>query len=330
MSGWLRTCRGAANFRFSTNRPTVGDTRVQKTLGSAEPFMQDKKLWVAITAHNPLSRLECLIGVVKEYSSYPCEVLINVYVNYDAQDSADLLKSILERVSNKTIEIRVASPGYENWYLTWAHKTDLALAVLNRAADFYIYQENDMHLSLENFKYWYKWQPRLKPLGLEPGFARFEKYSGKRVLFDNYFPYSLTRVTPKIWGDRGFEVSKILVLDREVNFFVQLANPYYGAMILAQSDAEKYIRTASFDPELSYSRVGVRNWPIADRSSMGLAFESPPTPYEHRRCVPVHRTSAGYEIYDVGLIWHEDTKYSVELERQHGELKDCATMLSLD
>ena len=121
----------------------MGDTRVQKTLGSAEPFMLDKKLWVAITAHNPLSRLECLIGVVREYSSCPCDVFINVYINYDAQDSTELLKSILERVSTKTIEIKVASPGYENWYLTWAHKTDLALAVLNRAADFYIYMSTD-------------------------------------------------------------------------------------------------------------------------------------------------------------------------------------------
>ena len=315
---------------MSTETASVGDTRVQQSLGSAEPEMRDKKLWVAVTAHNPLARLDCLVGVIKEYSKYSCEVCINVYINYDAQDSANLLQSVLERVSNKTVDVKIASPGYENWYLTWAHKTDLALAVLNHAADFYVYQENDMHLTFENFKYWVKWMPRLRPLGLEPGFVRFEKYKNKKVAFDNYFPYSLKRVTPSIWGSVGFEVPKILVIDREVNFFVQLANPYYGAMILSQSSAEQYIRSTSFDPELSYSLVGIRNWPIADRSSMGLAFENVPSPYEHRRCVPVHKTPEGYSVCDVGLIWHEDTKYSVELEKKHGDLIDCAKMLALD
>lgn len=316
---------------MNTEVSHVGVTRVQEDLGSAELCMKDKKIWVAITAHNPLARLDCLVGVIKEYSDYPCDVCINVYVNYDAQESVELLEAVLKRVSSKTVEIKVASPAYENWYLTWAHKTDLALAVLNRAADFYIYQENDMHLSLENFKYWLKWSPRLKPLGLEPGFVRFEKYKNKQIAFDNYFPYSLTRETPAVWGSVGFTVPKILVIDREVSFFVQLANPYYGAMVLGQSDAETYIRSQSFDPELSYSLVGIRNWPIADRSSMGLAFETKPEfPYEHRRCVPVSRAKKGYVLNSTGLIWHEDTKYSAELEKIHGELIDCANMLSLE
>jgi len=309
--------------------PHVGDTRVQKSLGSAEPDMKGKKLWVAITAYNPLSRLDCLIGVIKEYSDYPCDVNIYVYINYDAQEVADQLQQVLNRVSSKTVEIKIAPPGFENWYLTWAHKTDLALAILNRAADFYIYQENDMHLTLDNFKYWFKWRPRLKPLGLEPGFVRFEKYKNKKVPFDNYFPYSLTHPTPRIWGDRGFDVPKILVIDREVDFFVQLANPYYGAMVLDQDMGETYIRSDSFDPELSYAKVGVRNWPIADRSSMGVAFEFVPDGYEHRRCVPVSRIGDCYAILDSGLIWHDDLKYSPELEKLHGELKDCANILTL-
>jgi hypothetical protein len=302
---------------------------VQKVLGPAEPDMKGKKLWVAITAYKPLDRIDPLINVVRAYNAFECEVCINVYVDYDSQDDVEDLEKVLASVSTATIDIKVASPGYENWYLTWAHKTDLALAILNRQADFYIYQENDMVLTWENFVYWVRWKPRLATQGLEPGFVRYENYKGRRVAFDNYFTYSLVAETPRIWGLRGFTVPKILVVDREIHFFVQLANPYYGAMILDQADGEVYIRSDSYDPEKSYGRVSYRNWPIADRSSMGLAFESVPDTYEHRRCVPVYKHDGIYKLHPVGLIQHDDLKYSPQLEERHGTLLDCDYLLNL-
>jgi hypothetical protein len=307
----------------------VEDTTVQKVLGPAEPDMTGKKVWVAITAHSPLSRIDPLLNVVRAYNAFVCDVCIYVYVDYASQACVEDLLKILKTVSIKTVEIKVAYPEYENWYLTWAHKTDLALAVLNRAADFYIYQENDMVLLWENFVYWARWKPRLAQLGLEPGFVRYELFENKKIAFDNYFPYSLSRETPNIWGPVGFTVPKLLVVDREVHFFVQLANPYYGAMILDQSDAEVYIRSDSCDPEKSYAKVGIRNWPIADRSSLGLAFESVPSGFEHRRCVPVQKKDGVYKLHSDGLIKHDDLKYSPKLKELHGTLLDCDYLLSL-
>lgn len=314
---------------MSTDLTAVEDTKVQKALGPAEPDMKGKKLWVAITAHRPLARIDPLINVVRAYSDFVCDVSINVYIDYESQDCISDLEAILKAVSTKTIDIKVASPGYENWYLTWAHKTDLALAILNREADFYIYQENDMVLTWDNFVYWVRWKPRLSQLGLEPGFVRYENYEDKKIAFDNYYPYSLSRETPNIWGSVGFTVPKLLVVDREIHFFVQLANPYYGAMILDQTDGEIYIRSDSYDPQKSYEKVGIRNWPIADRSSMGLAFESVPKGYEHRRCVPMYKHEGSYKLHPVGLIHHDDLKYSPKLKELHGSLLDCDYLLSL-
>lgn len=314
---------------MSTDSFTVGDTTVQKALGPAEPDMKGKKLWVAITAHSPLSRIDPLINVVRAYNDFICDVCINIYVDYDSQDCVEDLAKIIETVSQKEVEIKVASPVYENWYLTWAHKNDLAIEVLNNRADFYVYQENDMILTWENFIYWARWKPRLNQLGLEPGFVRYEVYEGKRIAFDNYFSYSLSKETPNIWGVKGFTVPKILVVDREIHFFVQLANPYYGAMILDQTDADAYIRSDSYDPEKSYAKVGIRNWPIADRSSMGLAFENVPQGYEHRRCVPMRKDTGGYKLHPSGLIRHDDLKYSPKLKELHGSLLDCDYLLSL-
>jgi hypothetical protein len=305
------------------------DLKVQPVLGSAELDMQGKKIWVAITAHNPLNRIDCLLRVVRAYSDFPCAVSVCVYINYEAQDDQETLEEVLKTVDGVQTEVKVASPGYEGWYLTWAHKTDLALAVLNRQADYYIYQENDMVLSLSNFIYWIRWHPRLKRLGLEPGFVRYENFEGRKIPFDNHYPYSLLRETPSIWGSVGFTVPKILVVDRSINFFAQLANPYYGAMILDQEDAGTYIRSDSYDPEKSYARVGIRNWPIADRSSMGLAFENAPSTYEHRRCVPVYKDGTVYKLHPDGLILHDDTKYSEQLSELHETLLDCDCLLKL-
>lgn len=286
-------------------------------------------IWVAITAHKPLSRLSSLIKVLNEYQQYEAQVYANIYVDYDSQDDVPKLEAELEQFDKLKIEVRVASPGYENWYLTWAHKTDLALAILNRKADFYIYQENDVLIRWDNFNYYRKWKPVLSRYGLEPGFALFEEFEGKKVPVGNYERWSLTRETPNVWHDIGFTVPKLLVIDYDVDFFIQLGSPYYCGMILNQEDGEHYIRTDSFDPNKSYEKVGIRNWPIADRSSMGVAFEDLPTGHEHRRCVPVSKVKDHYEIISCGLIEHDDTKYSKQFKEKNKELICVEDMLTL-
>jgi hypothetical protein len=288
-----------------------------------------KKIWVAITAHDPLRRIDPLINVLTEYSRFFHEVSVNIYVNYEAQEDVSTLESLFEQFDTLEINVKVASPEYKNWYLTWAHKHDLMAAVLNRAADFYIYQENDIYITSENFNYYRKWKPVLSKYGLEPGFGLYEEYDNKRVLIGNYNQWSLTKETPNVWHHYGFKVPKILVVDHEIDFFVQLGSPYYCGMILDQVDAEIYIRSDSCHPERSYPKTGIRNWPIADRSSMGLAFERLPSGYEHRRCVPVHRKNGVYEILPYGLIKHDDNKYSKNLKKQHGNLLDLKEMLIL-
>ena len=289
----------------------------------------NERIWVAITAHKPLNRLNSLINVLNEYLRYPFQIAVRIYIDYDSQDDVELLENILEPYKKLDPQVVVAAPGYENWYLTWAHKTDLALEILNRRADFYIYQENDMVITLENFLYWRKWRPVLGRRGLEPGFIRYENYKDLKVPFDNHYVYSLTRETPNVWSDVGFNVPKILVVDYDIDFFVQVANPYYGAMILNQEDGEKYIRSDSYDPEKSYRKVGIRNWPIADRSSMGLAFEDVPLGLEHRRCVPVIKENGVYVPHTVGLMHHDDTKYAPELASKPSGVLDCKKMFTL-
>jgi hypothetical protein len=288
-----------------------------------------KKLWVAITAHNPLVRLNPLINVLSEYEKFPHNVTVYIYVNYEAQNDVETLESVLTQFKNIKTEIKVASPDYSGWFLTWAHKTDLALAILNRVADYYIYQENDVLIRKDNFDYFVKWKPVLERYGLEPGFGLYENLDGRRIPIGNYERWNLSKETPNVWHNIGFTVPKILVVDFEVDFFIQLGSPYYCGMILNQRDGDLYIRSDSFDPQKSYPKTGIRNWPIADRSSMGLAFEYLPQNYEHRRCVPVAKRNDHYEILEFGLIRHDDDKYSKQFKEKEKDLIYVEEMLVL-
>lgn len=288
-----------------------------------------RKIWLAITAYKPLNRINTLINVLNSYATYPYDLNVKIYIDYDSQDDKSELEDILSGVPRLNIEVIVASPGYEGWFLTWAHKNDLASAVLHKEADFYIYQENDMIIPLESFHYWLRWKKPLSKYKLEPGFIRYEKFEGKKVPFDNHCVYSLTRETKSVWHNVGFTVPKILVISRDFDLFVQVASPYYGGMILDQEDAEKYIRSKSFDPHRSYELVGIRNWPIADRSSMGLAFEDLPKGYEHRRCIPIKKVKGTYQPHSCCLLQHDDTKYAPDLHTKLGKVLDCKEMFEL-
>jgi len=290
----------------------------------------DKKLWVAITAHEPMARLDTLFKVLKLYTEYKLKVSVFLFVNYEAQEQipqlSALLRPFLEQID---IEIVVASPEHTGWWLTWAHKPNLTVACMRKEYDYFIYQENDMLLTWDHFKYWMRWKPRLAEVGLEPGFIRYELFGGKKVPFDNHYQYSLTEKTPNVWSERGFTVAKQLVVDHEIRFFVSLGSPYYAAMILDADDAIKYVKSTSMDPMRSIELVSFRNWPLADRSSMGLAFETPPSGYEHRRCVPVVEKNGIYMPHDCCLLQHDDIKYSTELSNKVGNLITCDTMLTL-
>ena len=278
-----------------------------------------EKIWVGITAHDPMSRLSTLLLVVSQYEKFVEDVSIKVYIDYDSQEVADDLHGFLSNF-NLEIEVVVCSPDFKGYALCWAHKLDFAMSAFNQEFDYYIYQENDMVLTRDNFNYWRSWYKRLEPLGLEPGFIRYELYEGSKIPFDNYLVHSLTKTTPNVWTNEGFKPLNVLCVDHEIDFFTQAANPYYGAMILSSEKAKEYLFTDAFDMHKSYQYVGKRNWPLADRSSMGLTFY-PPEGAEHRRSIPITKKGDSFLPKPECLIEHRSNRYSKELaEKAHEPL----------
>jgi len=274
-----------------------------------------EKIYIAVTAHDPLARIEKTLAVLRSYETIPIDVYVEFFIDHDHKHDLDEFSLIVgSHCSLKQTSVVVAAPEFEGYYLCWAHKEEFARRVLNKDFDYYMYSENDMLFSSEQFGYWKDYKEKLRPLNLEPGFCRYEHFNDIDIPFDNYKTWNLDRETKSVWGEIGYDCGfKILPCDINFAGFTSLGNPYSGLMILDQQDAEKYISSRSCDPRSSYEVIGKRNWPIADRSSMGLAFEGLKPGQEHRRVVPLMNLDGDLRIHPCGLVRHLDIKYSKQL-----------------
>lgn len=294
--------------------------------------MEDYKFLIFVTAHNPLSRFDPLLKTLRGYEEIPGVKDVFIYIDYEHEADKDLLKELVEsNVTFNSLHIVVASDSWQGYSLTWAHKNLLREAVLNKYYDFYVYTENDIFFTSENFLYWFLYKDKLKKLNLEPGFCRYESYGSKKVPFDNHRVWQINKPTLDVWGDRPYQVESYLApLDSWLVGFASLGNPYMGMMILDQDMAERYVASTSFDPVKSFELTQFRCWPLADRSSMGLAFENLREGQEHRRVVPLVKTGNQLQIAPYGLVEHCDTKYSLELEDKLGHVLDITEMFGYD
>ena len=293
-----------------------------------EAVMNTYRVMFNITAHNPLSRVDQLLEVLRGYDEIPAaQKDVFIYINHEhKQDKETLLKVLEPNLKTLSLCVLVAGPEYQGFSLCWSHKPTLKLAVETKSYDIYIYSENDMVFNSEHYAYWLTYRQFLKPLNLEPGFCRFERYDHKCVPFDNYKKWRLTGPTPDVWGERPYQVQAYLTPTLDLLGFVSLGNPYMGLMVLDQEMAETYIYSQSCDSAKSFALTRHRCWPIADRSSMGLAFEGLKSGQEHRRVVPVVRDEDKVVIAPYGLVEHLDKKYSTRLADEDGTLMDISEM----
>jgi hypothetical protein len=277
--------------------------------------MKDLKFVIYVTAHDPLANFDNLLETLRGYQELPGAQDVFIYIDWehrsDKSTVLDLLESNLE--FNK-LEIVVAGEEWVGFTLTWAHKKSLLEDIKKERYDLYIYTENDMLFRSEHFLYWYEWKDKLKKLNLEPGFCRFERYEDKFVPFDNHRVWQVNGPTRRVWGDRPYNVSTVLTPLDNFICFASLGNPYMGMMILDQDMADTYAASDSSDPVKSFKKVDFRCWPIADRSSLGTAFEGLLPGQEHRRVVPLIESEGKLLIPPYALLEHRDTKYSKDLQ----------------
>jgi len=288
-----------------------------------------QSLYIALTAHNPLKRLDATLRVLEAYEKLPVSVTVDIFIDDQHEKDVEEFCFLVDQANiSFDVSYCVADKKYEGYYLCWAHKPVLIEFIKDECYDFYMYSENDMLFTEDNFSYWLSNKDKLKELNLEPGFCRFENFNGLKIPFDNYRKWSISKPTPNCWGPIPHNGLFYLTLtdSRQLGWFT-LGNPYGGLMLLDQEDASKYIKSDSCDPVKSHRLTGKRNWPIADRSSMGLCFDDLHPGQEHRRVVPVRKKDESFVVPDCALVEHLDCKYSKTLVEK-GDIITTDSMLT--
>lgn len=280
-----------------------------------------------VTAHDPLNRIHSLRHIFLEYLKFSADVRIYLTINKEAESDIEEVKYSLSDLP-LLCTFLCATEADLGFALPWTNTQVFKEHVDTNDADFYIYQEDDIILTVDNFKYYTLWKSLTETLNLEPGFIRYEVFESKKIPFDNHHEWSLIKPTKNALPFGDFQTKCFLLNVPEADCLVQLGNPYYGASILSQQDAEIYICSDSFDVNQSYLKSGFRDWPIADRRSMGLCFENLTKQQQHRRCIPVKKQGSTYIPLKESLILHCGVKYSQQLKSQSNKLIDVESFIT--
>jgi len=242
------------------------------------------RILVAITFHFRESRLQYLFQVVRALCEYPVEALDIVIITNVDQDGAlkqirDLGAPLVRPVPARPKSIRSLSiesfPKLANpWLLPWSHKHLISERFLSSKSAYthFIYVEDDILLSFDNFCYFIRYREMLKERRLIPSFQRIEYNDA-----DNHL-YLVDQVGVADLSSRNR-------VDLDGYAFVNLDYPYNAMFILDRDLALEYVETPSFDRERS--KLVRPEWDVACRAAMGLCFENPPEGFVARYVSPV-------------------------------------------
>ena len=242
------------------------------------------RILVAITFHFRDSRLQCLFQVMRALAEFPVEALdIIITSNVDDLNSLEKINRLAEPLlkeyplrpgSRKTLSIASFTNLADPWLLPWTHKQFIVDRFLHEESDYthFIYLEDDILLSFDNFCYFLHYREKLKTERLIPSFQRVEYKSRNNRL------YLLDQI-----GTSDFDARKRIDVDDYS--FVNLDYPYNAMFVIDRELAAEYVKTRSFN--LEHSKEVNPDWGVAERAAMGLCFESPPQGFSVRYASPV-------------------------------------------
>ena len=271
------------------------------------------RFYIAVSAHNPLGRPEAIQECLQlGWLSLPG--FKDIYYFVDKAHEHDVIQfseRYLKENAWSNIHVMVCDERWDGWLLTWAHKPHMRSAVLSSKYDYYIYAENDIKFTGQNFDYWEKHRHALRKQNLEPSFATFEKYQNQKSIITNQEGMQLNCKTYNAaWGRDYVALTHVNTTGEDYAAFVSPENPYPCMMILDQEDATRYIHSPAHDIQIAHTLAGDRGWGVPEAASMGLCFNELRAGQEHRRVLPLNIEDGKPVVPDEGLVEHVDDKYT--------------------
>lgn len=273
------------------------------------------RIMVAITFHFRPERLKYLFNTVKSLAGFPVRGLdLSVFTNADRPDeiaAIDRLCAPLVLHNTPWPEdgrrFRVVScPDLPDpRHLGWCHKPMIRDRFLVEPAehDYFIYLEDDIELSFNNFLYFAHYRQPLAPWRLIPSFLRVEYNYADNQLYNT-----------DQWESSDLCTRPLARLDGLL--FGNIANPYSALFILDRPLAEEYVASRSFDMDASRQ---MQTWDILERAAMGLCFENMLEPFYARFVVPVDPQSLRPPSFC--WVYHAPNNYANDPAHPHGKMR---------
>ncbi len=263
------------------------------------------RILAAVTFHFRESHLKYLFQVIRALCEYPVNALdIVVVTNVDDQIKLNQIRDLCEPLikpfparprSKKNLLIESFPRLADPWLLPWAHKHLISDRFLNKGSSFthFIYVEDDILTSFDNFCYFVKYREALKDKRLIPSFQRIEYNDADNRL------YLVDQIGV---GDFSYRNR----VDVDGYAFVNLDYPYNAMFILDRELALEYVESPSFDRVRS--KVVRPDWDVATRAAMGLCFENPPPGFTTRYVSPVDPSTLTTPYWS--WVYHAPNNYT--------------------
>lgn len=254
------------------------------------------KLAVAITFFYAPERLKYLRKIASRYVDIQAEVEIYLITN---EPDLGCQKLIREALSHSNIHFVVPNLLGHPFLLTWIHREVFKRIYFEDSSySHFLYVEDDLEFSSDNFKYWLKARDNLRQFELVPSFLRYEVGDDGLHYSTDVTQKCLLNELPHINTGNGY-------------FYVNLRQPYQGMYLMDRDLMGEFISSPAFSPDFG-------KWNIREKAAQGLTFYKVP-----KNCFS--RNFVGYSLESGvdtdALIHHLPDNYANNPDSKFGKLR---------
>ena len=230
------------------------------------------KLMVCITFHFAPDRIRYLSEVVRSLSGFLVERM-EIIVITNTADAANLNRAaaaLPRSTASFKIVFTSATSLSDPFHLAWVHKQFIPTVFLKDPSfTHFIYLEDDMALSFENFCYFCCFRSPLASHGLLPSFLRIEFQESRQWWTSSDNPTPITPDRPRL------EIDGLT--------FIDLYIPYCAIFILDRDLAIEHVQSDTF----VLAKNGIaQHWGIREAAAIGQCFVRVPAGFNSRHVVP--------------------------------------------
>lgn len=219
--------------------------------------MNKTRLAICITVHFSSERVIYLETIANHFASLCDEV--EVFIVTNTQVNSEEQKILAAALQGKGFKYNFFTPNGlgHPFLLTWSHFDIFRRLIDDTSITHFMYLEDDLLITKDNFDYWQESLETLAPLGLIPSFFRIEQKNSDSKWYSSD-------------AKERFRFRKLPKVSKNPDYaFINLPHPYQGMYLLTRELMKEHLNSQSSNPD-----HGI--WGIRERAGHGLTFENVP------------------------------------------------------